>query len=56
MIDKLERLPQDDETIELDNGITLQAKGVQDNRIVKVLIMLPAADTSPEAVPAQPPQ
>ena len=55
IIEKLERLPQDKETIELDNGITLQADGVQDNRIVKVLITLPPqdepADTSSEAAP-----
>ena len=55
IIEKLERLPQDKETIELDNGITLQADGVQDNRIVKVLITLPPqdepADTSSETAP-----
>ncbi|MCH5260248.1 MAG: HlyC/CorC family transporter [Lachnospiraceae bacterium] len=44
IIEKLERLPQDKESIELDNGITLQADGVQDNRIVKVLITLPPQD------------
>ena len=55
IIEKLERLPQDKETIVLDNGITLQADGVQDNRIVKVLITLPPqndpTDTSSEAAP-----
>ena len=44
MIENLERLPQDGETITLGNGITLQADGVQDNRIVKVLLTLPAPD------------
>lgn len=48
MIEKLERLPQDQEIIELDNGIALQACGIQDNRILKVLITLPAADESEE--------
>lgn len=49
MIENLERLPQDGETIVLDNGITLQADGVQDNRIVKVLLTLPApVETSEE--------
>ena len=48
MIEKLERLPQDQEIIELDNGIVLQACGIQDNRILKVLITLPAADESEE--------
>lgn len=44
IIEKLERLPQDKETILLDNGISLQAEGVQDNRIIKVRITLPDAD------------
>ncbi len=48
MIEKLDRLPQDQETITLENGISLKACGVQDNRIVKVLITLP-----PEAAPAE---
>ena len=55
IIEKLERLPLDKESIELDNGITLQADGVQDNRIVKVLITLPPQDepedTSTEETP-----
>ena len=48
MLEQLDRLPQDQETIVLENGITLQACGVQDNRIVKVLITLPPED-EPEA-------
>lgn len=44
IIEKLERLPQDKETILLDNGISLQADGVQDNRIIKVRITLPDPD------------
>lgn len=53
MIEKLERLPKDQETILLDNGISLQACGIKDNRILKVLITLPAADetTETEALP-----
>ena len=43
MIEKLERLPEDQESIQLENGIILQACGIQDNRILKVLITLPAA-------------
>lgn len=54
MIEKLERLPEDQETILLENGISLQACGIQDNRILKVLITLPAADeTTEEEVPAE---
>ena len=52
MIEQLERLPQDKETIVLDNGITLQADGVQDNRIVKVLLTLPTQNNQPEETPA----
>lgn len=52
IIEKLERLPQDKETILLDNGISLQADGVQDNRIVKVLITLPDEDARAEAADA----
>lgn len=54
IIEKLERLPQDQESIVLDNGITLKADGVQDNRIVKVLITLPAqGEQSAESVPEE---
>ena len=52
MIEKLERLPEDNEQILLEeSGITLQAVGVKDNRILKVLITLPSepdADEEPE--------
>ena len=44
MIEKLDRLPQDKETIVLDNGISLKACGIKDNHIVKVLITLPDED------------
>ena len=54
IIEKLARLPQDKETILLDNGISLQADGVRDNRILKVLITLPAEeDPEAEEAPAQ---
>lgn len=55
IIEKLERLPQDNESIVLDNGIELQAKGVQDNRIVKVLITLPSTvEPAEEETPEEP--
>lgn len=41
IIENLDRLPEDGETIETASGITLQVKGVNQNRIVKVLMMLP---------------
>ena len=54
LIEKLERLPQDQETITLDSGISLLADGIKDNRIVKVLITLPDQDAQEEdEVPAQ---
>lgn len=49
IIEKLERLPKDQETIVLDNGITLRADGVKDNRILKVLITLPGPDAGESA-------
>lgn len=49
ILEKLNRLPEDQESVELENGITLQACGVQDNRIVKVLITLPAMEETEEA-------
>ena len=48
MLEQLDRLPQDQETITLENGITLQACGIQDNHIVKVLITLPPEDVQAE--------
>ena len=55
IIEKLDRLPHDGESIVLDNGITLQADGVQDNRIVKVLLTLSAHDVEQDAeeIPAE---
>ncbi len=47
MIEKLERLPEDGEVVELDDGTLLQAKGIHQNRILKVLM------TEPEPKPAE---
>lgn len=41
MIEQLERIPDDKESIQLENGIVLQAQGIAKNRILKVLITLP---------------
>lgn len=38
MIENLDRLPGNGETVTLDNGITLTARGVKRNRITKVLM------------------
>lgn len=54
MIEKLERLPEDQESISLENGIILQACGIKDNRILKVLITLPSVDeTTAEEAPVE---
>ena len=41
LIENLDRLPEDGETITLENGITLQVKGINQNRIIHVLMTLP---------------
>ncbi len=41
MIEQLERLPEDKEAIRLENGILLQAQGINKNRILKVMITIP---------------
>ena len=55
MIEQLERIPDDKESIQLENGILLQAQGIAKNRILKVLITLPeeAHEEAPEAASAQ---
>lgn len=41
LIDKLDRLPKNNETVTLEDGTTLQARGIFQNRIRKVLLKLP---------------
>ncbi len=41
MIEHLDRLPEDEESIAIEDGIILQVKGINQNRIVKVLMTLP---------------
>ena len=41
MIDKLDRLPKNNEIVTLEDGSTLQARGISQNRIRKVLMKLP---------------
>ncbi|MCH5256958.1 MAG: HlyC/CorC family transporter [Lachnospiraceae bacterium] len=54
MIEQLERLPEDNETIQLDDGTILKAQGINKNRILRVLITLPVKDSeSTEEVPAE---
>ena len=41
MIEHLDRLPEDEESITTPDGILLQVKGINQNRIVKVMMTLP---------------
>lgn len=41
IIEQLDRLPEDGEEVTLENGITLKVEGVEQNRIIKVLLTLP---------------
>lgn len=45
IIEKLDRLPEDGEEVTLENNIRLKVQGVDQNRIVKVLLTLPEAET-----------
>lgn len=47
IIELLDRLPEDEEQVVLQNGITLQVKGIDQNRITKVLMTLPAPEEEP---------
>lgn len=41
IIENLDRLPEDNEEVSLENGIHLKVQGIEQNRIVKVLLTLP---------------
>ncbi len=48
MIECLDRLPEDEEVITTGEGIVLQVKGINQNRITKVLLILPKDDEPEE--------
>lgn len=48
IIEHLDRLPEDGEEIVTDQGVTLQVKGISQNRIVKVLMTLPEKESEDE--------
>lgn len=48
IIEQLNRLPEDGDEVELENGIRLQVQGIDQNRITKVLMTLPESDTENE--------
>lgn len=41
IIGQLDRLPEDEESVTLEDGSTLQVKGIDQNRIIQVLLTLP---------------
>lgn len=49
IIENLDRLPEDNEEVTLDNGIYLKVQGIDQNRIKKVLITLPEPPAEEEA-------
>ena len=48
MIENLDRLPGYGETVTLDDGTTLTARGIKRNRITKVLMVVPEAEAKEE--------
>lgn len=52
IIESIDRLPEDNESVTLENGTVLQVQGISQNRITKVLITLPVKedDNSDETV------
>lgn len=48
IIEYLDRLPEDDEEVELENGIRLKVQGIDQNRICKVVMTLPEPDVQEE--------
>lgn len=49
VLDQLDRIPEDNEEVTLADGTLLKVKGIRLNRIVKVLVTLPAKDENSEA-------
>ena len=48
IIEKLDRLPEDNEEVTLPDRIRLKVQGIDQNRIVKVLLTLPTGDVEEE--------
>ena len=49
IIESLDRLPEDSEEVALESGIRLKVQGIEQNRIVKVLMTIPEKPESQEA-------
>ena len=52
IIESLDRLPEDGEEVTLANGTTLKVQGIDQNRIVKVLMTLPEKEAEEEETDA----
>ena len=48
IIEYLDRLPEDEEEVTLENGIHLKVQGTDQNRICKVLLTLPEPSSETE--------
>lgn len=56
IIERLDRLPEDQESVTLEDGTVLKVQGIDQNRIVKVLMTLPEPKSeSEEAAETNPP-
>lgn len=49
ILDQIDRIPEDGETVTLEDGTTLKVQGLRMNRIVKVLVTLPEREEEGEA-------
>ena len=50
LIETLDRLPEDKESVTLENGTILQVNGISQNRITKVLITLPSENKTDDSL------
>ncbi len=48
LIEYLDRLPEDNEEVTLENGMKLKVQGIEQNRISKVLLTLPPSEAQPQ--------
>jgi len=48
VLDSLDRIPENGETVTLEDGTTLTVKGIKSNRIVSVYVVLPGKETEEE--------
>lgn len=56
IIEQLNRLPENGDEVELENGIHLQVQGIDQNRITKVLMTLPESVATEEDITEEEPE